>query len=120
MLSEAEKFANQNVYADIDLERIAFERRRMSTFTVDTDCSGYTVTEFETVVEDLDLIRYFDKAPFVPSDIAERNSRCEEILDIQTYGLKKTSGAYKVQECRYRYFRRTGFHAGAACDGARI
>ena len=89
LLSEAEKFANQNVYADIDLERIAFERRRMSTFTVDTDCSGYTVTEFETVVEDLDLIRYFDKAPFVPSDIAERNSRCEEILDIQTYGLKK-------------------------------
>lgn len=25
----------------------------------------------------------------MPSDIAERNSRCEEILDIQTYGLKK-------------------------------
>ena len=89
LLSEAEKFANQNVYADIDLERIAFERRRMSTFTVDTNCSGYTVTEFETIMEDLDLIRYFDKAPFVPSDAAERNSRCEEILDIQTYGLKK-------------------------------
>ena len=60
VLVEAKKFTNEAVYADIDVDRICSERRRMSTFTVDTDCSGYTVTEFETVVEDLDLIRYFD------------------------------------------------------------
>lgn len=89
LLAEAEKFQNESVYADIDLERLSFERRRMSTFAIHSDCEDYYITEFETVVEELDLIRYFDKAPFVPSDKKERNSRCEEILDIQTYGLKK-------------------------------
>ena len=89
MLAEAEKFKNQSIYADIDVLRISAERRRMSTFEVSADLTDYCVTEFETKVEELELIRYFDKAPFVPSDKKERNSRCEEILDIQTYGLKK-------------------------------
>lgn len=35
------------------------------------------------------LYRHIDPHPFVPSDAAERNSRCEEILMIQTMGLKK-------------------------------
>lgn len=89
LLAEAEKFRNQSVYADVDIMRICAERRRMSTFVVETDCTDYHVADFETKVEELELIRYFDKAPFVPSDKKERNSRCEEILDIQTYGLKK-------------------------------
>lgn len=89
LLAEAEKFRNQSVYADIDIMRICAERRRMSTFVVETDCTDYNVADFEAKVEELELIRYFDKAPFVPSDKKERNSRCEEILDIQTYGLKK-------------------------------
>ena len=93
LLSEAEKFANQNVYADIDLERIAFERRRMSTFVVDEDkaaAEGYTCVRCPQLISrELKLDRFFDKAPFVPYDKNEREARCEEILDIQTYGLKK-------------------------------
>jgi NAD+ synthase (glutamine-hydrolysing) len=89
LLSEAQRFKNETIYADIDLERIISERRRMSTFEPENEISDYVINEFETVVEDISLIRYFDKAPFVPSDEKERNSRCEEILDIQTFGLKK-------------------------------
>ena len=88
ILSEAKRYKNESIYADIDVSRIASERRRMTTFdTAHND--DYRVVGFKTVVEELELIRYFDKAPFVPSDMVTRNQRCEEILDIQTYGLKK-------------------------------
>ncbi len=35
------------------------------------------------------ITRFIDPHPFVPSDNAKRERRCEEILDIQTYGLMK-------------------------------
>ena len=35
------------------------------------------------------LDRFIDPAPFVPSDMAQREKRCEEILKIQALGLKK-------------------------------
>lgn len=89
VLAEAHKFLDESVYADIDLDRIYSERRRMSTYDVKEN-SPYTVVRAEGLIDkELELIRYFDKAPFVPSDKMERDSRCEEILNIQTYGLKK-------------------------------
>lgn len=101
-LAEAQKFANQSVYADIDLERLVAERRRMTTFMGGTEqvytnrfsesveqVRGYVTVPFETDMTDKELQRFYDKAPFVPDDVNERNQRCEEILDIQTYGLKK-------------------------------
>ena len=36
-----------------------------------------------------DLRRYVDPKPFVPSNAAERNARCDEIFTIQALGLKK-------------------------------
>ena len=89
VLAEAHKFLDESVYADIDLDRIYSERRRMSTYDVKEN-SQYTIVRAEGLIDkELELIRYFDKAPFVPSDKMERDSRCEEILNIQTYGLKK-------------------------------
>ncbi|MDD6334478.1 MAG: NAD(+) synthase [Clostridia bacterium] len=89
VLAEAHKFLDESVYADIDLDRIYSERRRISTYDVKEN-SPYTVVRAEGLIDkELELIRYFDKAPFVPSDKMERDSRCEEILNIQTYGLKK-------------------------------
>ena len=89
VLAEAHKFADESVYADIDVERICSERRRMSTYAV-VENSSYTEVKAQKLIDkDLELIRYFDKAPFVPSDKKERDSRCEEILNIQSYGLKK-------------------------------
>ncbi len=93
VLAEARKFANESIYADIDMDRICSERRRMSTFVVDEDANakeGYTYVRCpELMTRELKLRRFFDKAPFVPDDKYERAARCEEILDIQTYGLKK-------------------------------
>lgn len=93
VLAEAKKFTNEAVYADIDVDRICSERRRMSTFDVNVDEDMKEAYKYVTCPElkkcTLELKRYFDKAPFVPDDKKERDARCEEILDIQTYGLKK-------------------------------
>lgn len=89
MLNEATLFKNEGIYADIDLNRIGFERRRISTFENYTSNEEYTIVDFKTVLEDLNLIRKYDKTPFVPANKFERDERCEEILNIQTYGLKK-------------------------------
>ena len=65
----------------------------MSTFDVNVDEDMKEAYKYVTCPElkkrTLELKRYFDKAPFVPDDKKERDARCEEILDIQTYGLKK-------------------------------
>lgn len=90
VLAEAKKFTNETVYADIDFYKLEHERRRMSTFVnyagIDKE---YVFTEFDLSIEQTNLKRKFNKAPFVPSDKALREKRCEEILNIQSYGLKK-------------------------------
>lgn len=88
ILAEAERFKNEIVYADIDLDRLAAERQRMTTFEPEQ------LKEYDEVyvaLEPIDskFIRKIDNAPFVPSNELERDKRCEEILSIQTMGLKK-------------------------------
>ncbi len=87
VLSESTRFENGIIYADIDTDRLVSERRRNTTFIPDTD--GYTVTEFDFAPRDNDIDRFTDPHPFVPSDSAEREARCREIMDIQAHGLKK-------------------------------
>ena len=89
VLKAAQLFKNESIYVDIDLERISFERRRMSTYENITSDETYRTVLFETKIQKLDLIRNYDKTPFVPLQKNERDDRCEEILNIQTYGLKK-------------------------------
>ena len=65
VLTEAHKFADESVYADIDVQRICSERRRMTTYAVDEN-SAYTEVQAHGLInKELGLIRYFDKAPFV-------------------------------------------------------
>ena len=88
MLAESKRFANETIYADLDIKRINSERRRMSTFPASDD-NGYAVVRFCLNIEDTPLARTFPKRPFVPSDETKRNERCDEILQIQAAGLKK-------------------------------
>lgn len=88
LLAEAKRFTNQTIYADIDVNRIAHERRRTSTYPgVRRD--GYQVIEFELNIEKTKLGRVFHRYPFVPDQQSERDKRCDEILMIQSMGLKK-------------------------------
>lgn len=88
LLAESKRFGNETVYADMDLERLIHERRRMTTFPA-ADRENYLVIPFTMEQVELDLKRRIDPRPFVPDGEAERNRRCEEILSIQAMGLKK-------------------------------
>ena len=88
VLAESKRFENQIVYADIDINRLRMERRRMNTFGFD-DSLNYLVIPFALKAEETVLERSFPCMPFVPSNISEREKRCEEILSIQSMGLKK-------------------------------
>ena len=60
----------------------------MGTFGEDPK-TLYAEVPFSLKVEETKLVRTFPCMPFVPSNEEKRNSRCEEILSIQAYGLKK-------------------------------
>ena len=49
----------------------------------------YAVIPFTLRMEETKLERCFDSMPFVPAEEEKRQQRCEEILSIQSYGLKK-------------------------------
>lgn len=88
MLAQGKEFGSQIIYGDIDVERLRTERRRMNTFLPD-DKANYLVIPFALKQEETVLTRVFEKAPFVPADLDIRKKRCEEIVSIQAYGLKK-------------------------------
>ena len=88
LLAQVKRFACETLYADIDIERILLERRRMGTFGKEPQ-GEYVRIPFRLESEETRLDRRFGSMPFVPGDEGQRNRRCEEILSIQSYGLKK-------------------------------
>lgn len=88
-LAESDRFHTGIIYADMDLDRIESDRRRMNTFRETTENNLHVEVEFDLKVEPLELSRRVDAAPFVPQNKAERELRCEEIFSIQAMGLKK-------------------------------
>ncbi|MCH5343302.1 MAG: NAD(+) synthase [Acetatifactor sp.] len=88
IIAQSKRFTGETVYGDIDVQKINGERRRMGTFGSEPDLP-YEVMPFRLTVEETALDRTFGCMPFVPSEEEMRNRRCEEILSIQSYGLKK-------------------------------
>ena len=88
LLKEAKRFENQSIYTELDIHRLCHERRRMTTFKRQR-AEDYREIFFELKEELTPLTRKFDSAPFVPSVKEERDLRCDEILSIQSMGLKK-------------------------------
>lgn len=88
LLKEAKRFVNQNIYADIDINRLVNERRVNTTYPA-ADTEDYEIVPFDLNMEETKLTRFFDPSPFVPSDKAHREERCDEILMMQAMGLKK-------------------------------
>ena len=91
VLAQAKRFAGESVYGDIDIHRLRQERRRMSTFSDgwNEDEAAYTVVPVPMTCKETVLERNSPAMPFVPAEQTEREKRCEEILSIQAYGLKK-------------------------------
>jgi NAD+ synthase (glutamine-hydrolysing) len=93
MLAENHRFEREPnlVMADVDLAFLTFERRQNKAYSL---CASqalpirtvvYDAADEETVSSG--LMRNIEQRPFVPSDEASRNRRCEEIFAIQSTGL---------------------------------
>ncbi len=93
LIAEKKIFDNQFgegkiVYGDLDIARMNYERRRMTTyFSAQPEDYLHLDVHMEPVHTKMD--RVFDPHPFVPSNKALRDERCNEILEIQTRGLAK-------------------------------
>lgn len=88
VLAEAKRFTNEIIYADIDVQKLAAERRKMTSFP-GGQTDDYFEQEFSLEVKENKITRTFLKAPFVPDNQDERDKRCDEILSLQSMGLKK-------------------------------
>lgn len=96
LLSEGERFAFNGSMAEacIDIEKLNAERAHNTSFTDAAKKLKEKLPEVSTPVEVSDMEynevnRSFDPHPFVPSDTAEKDERCREILSIQSHALSK-------------------------------
>lgn len=91
ILSESELFEHKLTIAEIDVNRLVAERRKMNTFQSrnDKQPQRYEWTEFQYEVKAAKLTRPISKTPFVPQDALLKKQRCEEILTLQAMGLRK-------------------------------
>jgi NAD+ synthase (glutamine-hydrolysing) len=96
LLAESRRFAAeaQIAFADVDLGRLAADRMRQNTFGASALRHAQSVERFRTVEFSLPapsgrlaLARRVEKLPYVPSDAANRDRRCEEVYRIQVQGL---------------------------------
>ncbi len=88
ILAQVKRFTCETLYGDIDVWKLLADRRRMGTFGKEPE-AAYVKVPFRLEVAETDLQRSFPALPFVPGDAEKRRKRCEEILSIQSYGLKK-------------------------------
>ncbi|MGW4742998.1 NAD(+) synthase [Nocardia xishanensis] len=96
LLAEGERFADhpQLVTADIDLQRLAADRLRTTSFADNVHdhrerLSAMRRVEFDLPVpqDAVPLRREIQRFPYVPADPAARNERCAEVHHIQVEGL---------------------------------
>ncbi len=108
LLAESRRFAgtSQIIRADIDLDRLAQDRMRQTTFGANARTHRQSLRTFRTVpfaVEPVKgrllLERDYARFPYIPADPATRDQRCYEAYNIQVQGLSqrlKASGIDKV------------------------
>ena len=88
ILSEKRTFSGSGIiYADLDLERLASERRKMTTYGNSAEYKLPLITFSMDIPENKEIKRFYAPMPFVPADKADLSARCEEILTMQATGL---------------------------------
>ena len=95
LVAEGRRFRREGdlVVTDVDTERLAVERARQTSFSdgVHILPEGYRRLPLLAIPapEPHRLLRVVDPHPFVPSEPALLDERCEEVFAIQTAGLAK-------------------------------
>ncbi|TCL44520.1 NAD(+) synthase [Harryflintia acetispora] len=86
VLAESERFTTGLVISEVDVSRLAYERRRLTTFPARQD-EGYLRIPFSLPLHETTLTRPVSPFPFIPQDPAALHANCEDILRLQSAGL---------------------------------
>ena len=89
ILAESALFSNDILLSEIDVRRLAYERRRINTFYDASDLQGYEELPFAAGSAWEALTRPVSRLPFVPAEGSALDGRAELILSMQAAGLKK-------------------------------
>lgn len=96
ILAESKLFKNEITISEIDVKKLAFERRKISTYEQSgVDFESKNVLNkiandtFDLNIDKTNLTRKISKTPFIPANKDERDYRCNLILQMQAQGLKK-------------------------------
>jgi NAD+ synthase (glutamine-hydrolysing) len=106
LLAEGPRFSDEEqvIFADLDLERLAQDRMRMTTFN---DAVGDHLRRvqairrvpftFDPPTGAIPLTRPLDRFPYVPSEAHARDERCYEAYNIQVHGLMQRLRATGIE-----------------------
>ncbi len=83
------RFSTGLTIGDIDVQRLAYERRRLTPFPPVREAEPLYQNDAEFTPCVTKIRRYVSPTPFIPENEADRSARCEEILTIAALGLKK-------------------------------
>jgi len=98
LLAESERFSprEQIIFGDIDLDRLAQDRMRMTTFSQNAMDHCEKLRAFRQIEftinsnqKRIDLQRQYSRFPYIPADQSKRDLRCYEAYNIQINGLAK-------------------------------
>ncbi|MDI6742796.1 MAG: NAD(+) synthase [Smithella sp.] len=98
LLAESPRFSQQAqiIYSDIDLDRLAQDRMRLTSFSKNAAAHKDHILSFRKVEFDVDipegvilLARDYPRFPYIPADASKRDQRCYEAYNIQVQGLAK-------------------------------
>jgi NAD+ synthase (glutamine-hydrolysing) len=98
LLAESTRFSQQAqiIYSDIDLDRLAQDRMRLTSFSQNAaslkeKILSFRKTEFNVYVPGGKILlnREYARYPYIPADPSKRDQRCYEAYNIQVQGLSK-------------------------------
>jgi NAD+ synthase (glutamine-hydrolysing) len=107
LLAESRRFADEEqvILADVDLQRLAQDRMRMTSFNDAAGQHGDRIRSMRRVTFDFDipagaipLRRPLERLPFVPGDPRVRDERCFEVYNIQVHGLMQRLKATEIRK----------------------
>ena len=83
------RFDGGLLISEIDVQRLAYERRRTQMLDTVSEVRMPAQGLFSLTVSPTKLTRYVAPMPFVPEDREDRDDRCREILLLASLGLKQ-------------------------------
>lgn len=101
LLKENERFALESnlIYSDIDVLKLAADRRKNTSFMGTLDKENYQIIPIEIKNSLTTLEREYKQYPFVPTSSKGKNERCEEIINIQASALARRLVAIGNPKC---------------------